>query len=209
MVQANTSHESPVRRPRSQRSERGGLRLFVAVYPPAAALDFLSARLESLDLPPHRATPHDQIHLTLHFIGNRHEDELEGVIEAVKQSTSGLSATPLALQRLIALPERGPAKLVAAETDAPTALLELHGRLARRLPHASGKTPRKHYLPHLTLCRFRTPGPLLIPDDLFRATGETPPPKFPLNEISLVKSLLKPGGAEHKIIARFELEGPR
>ncbi len=189
------------------------MRLFVAAYPPPDAVDYLIGRVAELELPPHRTTPRDQIHLTLQFIGDTPESELARTLESVERATGGLAATRLRLLRLLALPARGPARLVAAETDSPATLVELHdrlesrleSRLVGRLAHDPGKARGRRYRPHLTLCRFRTPAPFLVPDNLFDESEAGAAPAFPLDELRVIRSVLRPTGAEHSVLARFPL----
>jgi hypothetical protein len=60
----------------------------------------------------------------------------------------------LSVDRLIALPERGDARLIAADASAPPVLIELQKRLAQRLVRTRPKRERE-FRPHLTLGAFR------------------------------------------------------
>src|SRR5687768_18549446 len=102
------------------------LRLFVAAYPPRDIAQAMLDAMRALKLPSHRATVCEQLHMTLQFIGDTPARDLETTIESVERAAAGLSAFELAVRSLIQLPQRGPARLIAAETDAPATLLELH-----------------------------------------------------------------------------------
>lgn len=182
------------------------LRLFVAAYPPAAIARDMLAALAPLDLPSGRDTPPEQLHLTLAFIGDTPVSELESVIESVRRSCSGLGRFTLTPRRLVTLPHRPPPRLVALETDAPATLLELVRRLTLRLARNPRQRPTDRFLPHFTLRRFdhapdrsrwdAPPAPL----DLPAAT-----PQFLIDRVHLMRSVLKPTGAEHREAAVFEL----
>ena len=90
---------------------RRDLRLFVAAYPGKAWSDRAIEGLGLLDLPPHRVTPAEQVHLTLCFLGSVDRARLPGITESVGLAASGLHAFDLDPTRLITLPERGPARL--------------------------------------------------------------------------------------------------
>jgi 2'-5' RNA ligase len=176
------------------------LRLFVAVYPAAESTQAMLAALRRLALAPHREVPAEQVHMTLQFIGERSKRELDHVTESVERSCSGIASFSLAPSQLIMLPERGLPRLVAAETDAPAALLEIQRRLAHRLAKEPRKNTADRFRPHLTLCRFahgeraqRVSAPLEIP-------------AFPVSRVSLMRSILKSSGAEHAEVAAFSLE---
>lgn len=170
------------------------LRLFVAIYPPPEHAERFLETLQSLDLPPHRATPAAQIHLTLLFIGDMPANEMDWTIESVERSAAGLRAFELAPQRLITLPERGPARLVAAETSDPTALMEIHTRLATRLASAPADESSRRFRPHMTLARFNSPSNRAAIDP---SRGSLAVGPFAVERIHLMRSTLRPHGAEH------------
>ncbi len=185
------------------------LRLFTGIYPPEAVVRQALAPFESLDLPPHRLTKRDQVHLTLLFIGElelKPARALEEIVESVQRATAGIGSFTLQPQRLIALPERGPARLVALTTDLPGELVELHDRLARRLAKRVRLRPSDRFLPHLTLCRFRTP---TVRPGLRESLEEVrlEAGAFEVCEVRLMKSVLLPGGAVHEPVAAGRLEG--
>ena len=172
-------------------------RLFVALYPSRETARALLDSLASLELPPHRVTPIDQVHMTLAFLGEIAEHDIEAVAESVERAAAAVASFELTLQELVVLPERGPARLIAATTDAPAALLELRARLVARLvTRARKEAPFK---PHLTLCRFRAPTRFSLPGSERIATS------FAVEAVSLQRSVLRPEGAEHRQVLRAVL----
>jgi 2'-5' RNA ligase len=174
-------------------------RLFVAAYPTPQAAEAMLDELRRLALARHREVPAPQVHLTLQFIGERATRELDEIIESIERSCAGVGSFGLTPRSLIMLPERGAAKLVAAETDAPAQLLEVHRRLAHRLAREPRSNAADRFLPHMTLCRFahgERPRRMAHPLDL---------PRFVVQHIALMRSMLKPGGAEHAEVAAFPL----
>lgn len=179
-------------------AKRRTARLFVALYPPAEVASELLARLPLDELPAHRATPQHKVHLTALFIGEVDTRELDRVKESVESAARGVNAFELQPLHLSPLPTgKEDARLVAAITDAPNQLLELHERLAHRL---SGQRKRDgRFLPHLTLCRFERPARV----DL--ATTLTDLEPFRVESISLMQSRLGEAGATHRGLARVGL----
>jgi 2'-5' RNA ligase len=167
------------------------LRLFVALYPPPALTAAMLGLLDGLELPAHRATPPTQLHMTLQFIGDRHEREMGAVIESVERSVAGIGPFALTPRMLVSLPERGAARLAAVETDSPPGLMEIQRRLAHRLsdPAHRGKG---RFTPHLTLCRFRHE------ERMPRLERPVEVGEFGVSEIHLVRSVLRAEGAEHR-----------
>jgi 2'-5' RNA ligase len=203
-----SSREGDSRDRRRRNAGGRGMRLFVAAYPPLELVECWRERLAALALPPHRMTPAEQVHLTLQFLGDTPEGELEAVVESMSRSCAGLATATLRATRFSALPTRGPARLIAIETDAPASLLELQRRLAGRLARRPRARPGSRYLPHLTLCRFRSPGRLKLAEgalSLAEAGPDAAAP-FPLREVKLMRSVLGSAGAQHFEVATASLD---
>ena len=171
------------------------LRLFAAIYPPIETAKALLEELRTYELPEHRATPVEQIHLTMQFIGDTPGSELDDTIESVQRAAAGLEAFDLTPKFFITLPEEGFARLVAAETDEPPALLEIKRRLVTRLARTQRERSRG-FTPHFTLCRFRNPVRLKAP--LREPTAIAP---FRIDKLVLMRSTLAPSGATHTRVA--------
>ncbi|MBS0196051.1 MAG: 2'-5' RNA ligase family protein [Planctomycetes bacterium] len=176
------------------------LRLFVAAYPPPSAAAAMLARLPAAGLPPHRPTEAAQLHQTLYFLGGTRESDLPGVEESIERSCSGVASFRLTPKRMITLPERGLARLIAAETDAPPSLLEVHRRLVKRLLLPPRTPHRERFLPHFTLARFNGGGVQFRMDDVLDSEP------IDVIQVVLVRSILKPGGAVHVPVRRFRLD---
>ncbi len=179
------------------------LRLFVAAYPPPDLAHALVSSLANLDLPPHQPTRPDQVHMTLQFIGDTPAADVPDVLESVRRATGGLAPFGLAVEDLITLPKKGPARLIAARTDAPSTLLELQRRLVLRLANVTRDKANDRFLPHMTLLRFRAPTPLgRLPENPgFRSAGGP----FAVTQIRVMRSTLHPTGAEHRLVEAVEL----
>ncbi|MEZ5978342.1 MAG: RNA 2',3'-cyclic phosphodiesterase [Planctomycetota bacterium] len=192
-------HRAERRERRPTASRRAGVaRLFVAIYPPPDRVRALLDSLGRVELPDHRATPDEQVHMTVLFVGEVDASRLDGVKESVERAAAGVKPFDLRPLHLAPLPERGPARLVAAITDAPSPLLELHQRLVQRL--AVGKRKAATFLPHVTLCRLRTPA------DVDVATPLVDVEPFRVDTLHLMQSHLGPDGATHRGLARVPLD---
>ena len=180
-------------------------RLFVALYPSSAWVRAAAAALESLEIPPLRATRTDQVHMTALFVGNVHPKQLERVSESVRGAAAGTPPFTVAFDALRALPERGPRRLVAATaSETPDALADLHRRLVQRC--TPGRRAKGAFLAHVTLGRFRSPTAVSGP--LGERTGlpvELEPVAF--DALDLVESRLGPDGALHRRLANHPLRG--
>lgn len=180
---------------------RNTIRLFVAIYPPAAAAGGWLAQAQSLlpqDASRIRLVPEAQVHLTMLFIGETPERELPEVRESVERSVAGIATFELSPRRFVTLPNKGQPRLLALETDVPSALLELHRRLVQRFAHPKRKKTDA-FLPHFTLARF--PGLMIAQVDQ-PAVGEP----FSFEKVALVRGILRTSGVEHAIDKSYSLQ---
>ncbi len=175
------------------------LRLFIAIYPPEDTSTRLLGLLKGLDLADHRPVPPAQVHLTLLFIGPTEASKLDTVCESVERSCAGIGPFALQPDRLETMPSRGTPRLLACTTDVPPGLMEIHRRLVGRLARPTQKKSKREFLPHLTLCRFSKSG---TPNRLSQNIDEM---AFEVDDVRLIKSVLKPTGAEHALVERFTL----
>lgn len=178
------------------------LRVFIAIDPPEEIARALLDRTRALDLPGQpRLTPLHQVHMTLHFVGDTPASEMDATAESVRRAAAGVPAFSLELLRLITLPERGPARLVAAMTSAPPGLLEIQRRLVARLARKVRSRQGQRFTPHITLCRFASPRRFTLAEGASRLDGA-----FDVTAIRLMRSTLSQAGAVHHEVLRVELE---
>ncbi|MGD9693774.1 MAG: RNA 2',3'-cyclic phosphodiesterase [Phycisphaerales bacterium] len=175
------------------------LRLFVAVYPASEVARAMLGLLDEVELGEHRVTPSEQVHMTLQFVGDTPSGKVEEVVETVRRAAGGIEGFVLQPRRLITLPERGGARLMALETDGPPPLLELQRRLASRLARKARREKGDRFLPHLTLCRFREGAQVERVDREVEVEG------FAVREVKVVRSVLRPSGAEHAVVGSVGL----
>jgi 2'-5' RNA ligase len=173
------------------------LRLFVAAYPPPEIAARLLEASAKLGIANAKLTNPAQLHLTLQFIGDTPVRDLPDIHESIARSVSGLAPATLRVTRLQTMPSRRP-HLIAAIIDPDPTVSELHRRLALRLAR-SLKEKGRAYLPHMTTARFRDTRQAEISYQL------DPTPEFEVAEVLLMRSVLRPTGAEHHIEARFAL----
>jgi 2'-5' RNA ligase len=106
------------------------------------------------------------------------------------------------LIRLVRLPERGHARLIAAEADQPAALMEMQRRLAHRLARNPREKAGERFLPHFTLARFTCPTRFDIKDEDAPLSCEP----FTVHSVFLMKSALTPEGARHDVVNEFAMQ---
>jgi len=178
------------------------LRLFVAVPLPDDAATAI-ARWQERELAPRRDLRLTRsLHLTLCFLGDT-------VASAVEDLTDALASVPVrpmtvALGKPLFLPERGKRRVVALalrEARGDQRGLERLGATQAAVSEALAGTglfepPRRPWLPHLTVARFRRPGqPFALQNVNF---GE-----LCLSRMVLYTSDLDRSGAIHTPLASF------
>jgi 2'-5' RNA ligase len=176
------------------------LRLFVAAYPAREVVASLQEARRAVAPAGVREVAPGQVHLTLQFIGPVEPRDLERVEESVGAACRGVGAFELRPQRLISLPARGPVRVIAAETDAPAQLIELHRRLAQRLARDARQDPADRFMAHVTLARAQAGASAARVD---APVGCGP---FRVDRVVLVRSVLRPEGAEHRALGEWRLE---
>ncbi len=181
------------------------MRLFVSTpIPPDAArglFDSLSAYRPKF--PGARWVDPNQFHFTLKFLGETAEERAEGFISALGLVAGGRKAFFVELAGLGTFPSEKGAVLWAGVSCGGGELEALAGSVETALEPLKFRTDDRPFVPHLTLARFAG-SPPNIPD----LTTGGPKTTFLVDRMALVESVLKTGGAEHRVLREFPLAGP-
>lgn len=190
------------------------LRLFVAVEPTREVRDEAerAARHLRQSLPSLRArfTSAATIHLTLAFLGEVAETELE----PLRTTLAGLGATArpfgCATGGLGAFPSgRRPSVLWLGIRDATGRLAELQHELTEALAKLGSGAGDPRFVPHLTLARVATLGGTdRSAVEAALASFEPGAATWPVEALTLFRSELGKGGARHTVVFRAPLSAP-
>jgi 2'-5' RNA ligase len=171
------------------------LRLFLALRLPDAVLDRI-VEWQPAALSGGRLVRRENLHVTLAFLGHRPRDELDGILEALRETAA--EAAPIVLGPARYRETRSVGMLVLDDRDAHAGAFarDLHERLERLGVY---KPEKRAWLPHLTVLRFREP-PRLRPE---------PPPLEPFvpSDAAAYLSRLSPSGAQYEVLESFALGG--
>lgn len=177
-------------------------RLFMAVDIPSEAvkrlLDWQQRYLVSDGAL--RMTPAEQLHVTLTFLGQMGERELEVAGDQLDRLEDRSSFTMTA-SRLAGLPSGRTPRVIAAAFDEPVLRIsEIHDQLAAALvAKRLYKEEKRPYFPHVTIARARE-RPHIRPAEI------TPEPvQFTAVRVTLYNSILKPNGAVHQALKTVQL----
>lgn len=147
----------------------------------------------------------ENLHLTLAFLGNIATDKLNPLTAAVQQQTEGLNPFILTVHGAGVFGRRNrPSVVWAGIKDSPP-LDELYQQVIAALGAVEIPFHNKRFRPHLTLGRFNSLSHL---NDLFgilKQEQDTTFGNIEIRSLQLIKSELKPSGAEHAVLEKITL----
>lgn len=170
------------------------MRLFFALWPPAATVAALAAwAVQVQKAAGGRVTRPESIHLTLAFLGEIADDRVGDAVKAARSVRGERHTLPIERAKVWAHnniawvgPERTPPALESLVRSLHESL-RTHGLTIESRPFAA----------HITLIRKARKAPRLpLP----------PAVHWPVDEFTLVRSRLSAGGSGYEIVDRFRLE---
>ena len=181
----------------------GSMRAFVAIDLPESAVEAV-ARLQAA-LPVGQPVKAENFHLTLAFLG----EQPEALIEEAHHGLQRISAPDfdLKLAGLDTFGGEGPKILfVGAAKNEPLGHLR---KLVRSAMHGAGiQLNRERFRPHVTLARFRRGMTLYDVERLRRFLADYADfalEPFGVRSFTLYRSTLRPEGAVHEELARYDM----
>ncbi len=188
------------------------LRLFVACELPSemkAALASLQDALRKKGAPRVRWVRPEGIHLTLKFLGAVPREKVAAICEALAPTVQGIPPLALSLAEVGTFGDRRGPRVVWVGTQGDLEpLARLQQRVERALEPLGFPPERRAFSPHLTLAR--------VPDrmgseerhtlkELVKTVEAPPAAAVTIGELSLMRSILGPGGAVYERVAAFPL----
>lgn len=155
-------------------------RLFLAIGLPPEPSAVL-VRIQPSATPGLLLVAPDQMHLTLHFIG-------EAGIESVADMVAGVQAPAFTLKLCGVGRFRGGVLWAGVEPNA--ALLQLHALLRDALQHHGYAVEARAYTPHITLARSSPAAPGAVVEDFLAQHAAFAGPAFKVDSFGLYSSTL-------------------
>jgi 2'-5' RNA ligase len=177
-------------------------RLFVAIDLPDAI------KQQLLDLQTHIPTARwaksEQMHLTLRFIGEVADEQ----VEPIKSSLATVTASPfdLTLRHVGHFPpgKRTLPRVLWVGMDQQPALNDLHQQIESALSQLDFKPDNKLFSPHITLARLKLNRPARQVDHFLSKHEQFNAGTFTATEFRLYSSLLMPQGAVYTVERSFQ-----
>ena len=133
------------------------IRLFVAAALPEWIKDAFEGLYSSYRHEAVRFVPRENLHLTLHFIGNYPEAQMPVLDEKLQRLAKQFPSFRLRLQEVAPGPSLRNPRLIWARFSLDQVFEEISLALEREIGNSSNSHP--HPIPHVTLARFRKEQP--------------------------------------------------
>ncbi len=151
------------------------------------------------------------VHLTLKFLGNVPVDGIQEITAALKEACAGLSPFIMDISGLGCFPSANNPRVIWVGVREETGRLKrLQERVEGRLENLGFKPERRPFRSHLTLGRVKKrahAGARRIIGGIVSATSVGDLGQMEVGEISLMKSVLLPSGAQYSRLETIPLEG--
>jgi 2'-5' RNA ligase len=192
---------------RTERPER--VRAFIALTPPPATIESIADwQRRAVDgRRGLRAIGADALHLTLAFLGDREEEEIERIRGALRAAVEPVPVPVRLEAEPIGLPRRRP-RVVAFAATSPVAV-SLHEALVARLAAAGLTAPDgRPFRPHLSVARVRGDPDRRRAREVLAglpALTERSGHTFDAVRVALYRSQLRSQGARYSVLADVDL----
>ena len=186
------------------------VRAFIAIELPVfiqEAIEHYIQDLSKSELPSEiiRWIPVKNIHLTLHFLGDIHEDRVDAIQRVLKQAAEGTAVFDLTIRGLGCFPRpQKPRVIWLGIEEQGEQLKHLHNKLETLLSGINFKTEARRFHPHLTLGRVKKSARSDQISTLAHQLDLIKQPQigvFHVEAVHLIRSELRPQGAIYSHLA--------
>jgi 2'-5' RNA ligase len=177
------------------------LRTFVAIFPPQDVQEALFRAAQNLSTSrDFRLVGQEKIHLTLKFLGDVAEEDIDTIEKALQPISEGHDPFEVSTSGFGAFPSEKKARILWTGIEQGSEHLCTVAEDVENLLAPTGlERENRPYVPHLTLGRTRARRTKLD-------TSETPPPtlRFTVRGIDLVQSAPGKTGVTYSILATYQ-----
>lgn len=174
------------------------MRTFIAVPLSKSVID----KLQNLQVPTDyvRWQSPEQMHITLKFLGELSDDEINGL----KQALAGISMTSfiMKVQQIGMFPRNDIPKVIWIGVAPDKEITQLYKAVEARCTSLGFEADKRPFLPHITLGRVQKN----IPRKQIRNLLDKPEPvSFSVDSFGIYKSELHPDGTIHTLLKKYPL----
>jgi len=186
-----------------------GLRCFVAIELPAALKETIGELTRGLRASCRNVkwVPPGNLHLTLKFLGDTEESLIPEIREKLREAASSHQPFSIAFRGAGAFPDLRRPRVVWAGVQDSQAVVYLQQDVEKALSSLGFAPEVRPFSPHLTLGRVKSPGHTGLLKRGIEALGDAEFGSARVGSISLMKSDLKPSGAEYERLFEAALGG--
>lgn len=183
------------------------MRLFVALQPPLSLHAEMARALKALQSIKHKGiswVPAENLHLTVNFIGEVAEHQVDAIKELISTHAAKLDAVKLKIEGIDLFPHSSPRliwlKLSGDEKD----LSHLNRQLLSGMRQMGIEADAKKLKLHITLGRIKAPQSQEFERSAMMHEIKTE--KLYWDTLALYRSTLRPDGARYDIIEQYNLK---
>lgn len=148
----------------------------------------------------------ESLHITFKFLGNQSPQKIENVIASLLSLGQKCQSFKISIKNTGAFPNQKKPRVIWLGIEAiPEELFfQAHAWIENQLEKTGFEKEQRKFSPHLTIARIKFPIDL---SDLWEFIEHKPFTEqlFKVNEIVLMRSILKPTGAEYRQIQKYPL----
>jgi RNA 2',3'-cyclic 3'-phosphodiesterase len=137
-----------------------GIRAFFAVDLEPGVRKHLARAVSMLPLGDTTARPvkADNLHITMHFLGDIADEEVMVAHEAGARAAVQFEPFELSIGEIVCVPPEGRLRMLSANVDDSAGqLADLYAELGQQLGPEGFRVDHRPFKPHVTLARFRSP----------------------------------------------------
>lgn len=148
----------------------------------------------------------ENLHITLKFLGETSEDLLQDIEEKLSEASACCKSFDVRLCGVGVFPDEKRPRVIWIDLFDSEDLVRLQGAIENSMRDLGFKKEARPFSPHLTIGRVRT---LKGKDSLLSAVRTLKDREFGnirIDRFSLMRSDLRPSGAQYTVMAEFKLE---
>ncbi|MFH1643521.1 MAG: RNA 2',3'-cyclic phosphodiesterase [Patescibacteria group bacterium] len=182
-------------------------RIFIAInLPEEIKKELLSIQDQYFEIPAKWTKP-ENLHLTLAFLGNRTEEEITKVIEAIKELSKNYAPFSLSLNDLSYGPDLKNPKMIWRKIELSNELRIIQSNLNQTLLKSIDfELDKKEFNPHITLARLNVWDFQKINPEERAIQQSNSNLNFNVESIEIMESILKRTGAEYTTLESIKLQ---